>query len=122
MNTVSAVKSEPAVFSVKTEGGSEVSLAPVPTSQAASAPTLLSWPSGAYTPTFQVQVTQRDKYTENQDNWGKYFKPFQKSQMSKILRHTLLSKIYPFISFERISGLKCKCKRFHTVLYCTFYI
>ena len=53
---MSAVKSEPTVFTVKTEAGSEVSLAPAPVTSQASAPTLLSWPSGAYTPTFQVQV------------------------------------------------------------------
>lgn len=70
VNTVSAVKSEPTVFSVKTEAGSEVSLAPAPVTSQASAPTLLSWPSGAYTPTFQVQVPQQVQFAFQPQSYG----------------------------------------------------
>jgi len=62
VNSVSAVKSEPTLFSVKTEAGSDVEVSLAPATSHNSAPTLLSWPSGASTPFFSVQVPQQVQF------------------------------------------------------------
>ena len=64
VNTVSAVKSEPTLFSVKTEAGSDVEVSLAPATSHNSAPTLLSWPSGASTPFFSVQVSREKAQTK----------------------------------------------------------
>ena len=83
---MSAVKSEPTLFSVKTEAGSDVEVSLAPATSHNSAPTLLSWPSGASTPFFSVQVSREKAQTKQKNYYSSQLTNFSQGPAASAVR------------------------------------